>query len=105
MSGDTEPVIHTVGSFDKHDQTNLGDEILGSVDDVQPKVPDSKLDNTEARKERSSGDSVPRPGARHYSTSPHTSNEPGLVGNIQTVGSAEPACGHAAAAAGREEES
>lgn len=57
MSGDTEPVIHTVGSVDKHDQTKLGDEIPTSTDDVStddvlPNVSDSKLDHTERRREK-----------------------------------------------------
>lgn len=100
MSVDTEPVIHTVGSVDKHDQTKLGDEIPNSTDDVLPKVSDSKLDHTERRREK--GSDVTRPGAQDNSASPHPTSELGVVGQIQTVGSATPAGGGTTADSGIE---
>lgn len=93
MSGDTEPVIHTVGSVDGPDQKPLRDEISGSKGIIPPRAPATKMDKTEDRKEESRGDTSVGPGTRHDATSPLTSSEPGVVGEIRTVGSADPVDG------------
>lgn len=90
MSDDTQPVIHTVGSVDKHDQTNLGDDITQPVENIQPRVLDNKLEDTEKRKEVNLGDSVAGSGTQDKVASPHASREPGVVGEIRTVGSVDP---------------
>lgn len=81
------------GSVDKHDQTKLREESARSTDDTAPKVPDSKLENTEGSKQKGKGDTVTGPGTQRYPTNPHTSSEPGVVGKFQTIGSTEAAGG------------
>lgn len=83
MSDDTQPVIHTVGSVDKHDQTQ-------PAENIPPRVLDNKLEDTEKRKEVNLGDSAAGSGTRDKVASPHSSSEPGVVGEIRTVGSVDP---------------
>lgn len=97
MNGDTEPVIHTVGSVDSHDQTKLSDETPGPPANVPTRVPDSQLNNTEHRKEETRGNTGTAATAQHVASRPHTPSEPGVVGEIRTVGSADPDGGDAAA--------
>ncbi|KAI7786220.1 hypothetical protein LA080_004605 [Diaporthe eres] len=97
MSSDTEPIILTVGSVDGRDQTKLSDEIPGSAANVPPRVPDNKLNNIEHRKEETRSNTGTAAKAQHDAASPHASSEPGVVGEIRTVGSADPVGGDAAA--------
>lgn len=90
MSSESEPVIHTVGSVDKHDQRKLGDDITQPVENIPPTVLDNKLEDTEKRKEVNLGDSVAGSGTQDRVSSPHASSEPGVVGEIRTVGSVDP---------------
>lgn len=88
MSSDSDPVIHTVGSLDRPDPTEYSDEMTGSVDNVPPRAQDSKSDSTNDRNEVVHGDTVKGPVTQHDSVSSHTSSEPGVIGEIRTVGSA-----------------
>lgn len=97
MSGDTEPVIHTVGSVDGPDRKTLRDEISASKETIPPRAPATKLDETEDRKEEYHGDTVTGFGTRHDATGLLNSSEPGVVGEIRTVGSADPTDGDAGA--------
>lgn len=101
MSNDTEPVIHTIGSIDKHDTANLGEDIRGSKEDI-PSGVDSNLNNTEYRAEKGSGDFFMGPGTQGHSTAAHTLSEPGIVGKVPTVGTADPASRDATASGGIE---
>lgn len=87
MSGDTEPVIQTVGSVDRHDQAELSDKIRGSVDKVPLGVLHDKLHDAKSKREET----------RDGASSPLTSSEPGVVGEIRTVGTADRSDGGAAA--------
>lgn len=99
MSDDTEPVIHTIGSLDKHDRTNLGEDISGSKEDI-PSGVDSKLDNTGDRAERGSGDTFIGPGTQGDIAGAHTMSESRILGKVQTVGTADPAHRDATASSG-----
>lgn len=96
MSDDTEPVIHTIGSIDKHDTTKLGDDIPGSKEGISSGV-DSNLKIPEDRAVNSSGETVVGPGTQGDSAGAHTLSEPGVVGKVQTVGTADLAGGDARA--------
>lgn len=87
MSDDTEPVIHTIGSIDKHDTTKLDDDIPGSKEGISSGV-DSDFNNSEDRAVNPSGETVVGPGTQGDSAGPHTLSEPGVVGKVQTVGTA-----------------
>lgn len=104
MSNETEPVIHTVGSVDRPEKTNLHDEIPRSTANVPPTVPDSKLGDTEHRKKESRGNTITVEGVHIDATSPQNSGGPGVVGEIRTVGSADPAGGDAGASSVMHEE-
>lgn len=101
MSDDTEPVIHTIGSIDKHDTTNLGGDIPGSKEDI-PSGVDSNLNNTEYRAAKGSGDTFMGPGTQGHSTGAHIPSEPGIIGKVRTVGTADPAGRDATASSGVE---
>lgn len=90
MSNDTEPVIHTIGSIDKHDTKRLGDNIPGSKEDIPSEV-DNKLSNTEDRAGKDTGGTFMGSVAQGDSAGIHTQSEPGVVGKVQTVGTADPA--------------
>ncbi|KAG6357735.1 hypothetical protein INS49_013614 [Diaporthe citri] len=101
MSGDSYPVIHTVGSVDGPDQANLSGEKPGSTDSIPPRVPDSKMDKPGNRREEPLGNTAAGPEMQHGATSTPTSSEPGVIGEIRTVGSADPGGGDAGASSGR----
>lgn len=88
MSDDTEPVIHTIGSIDKHDTTKLGDDIPGSTEGISSGV-ESNFNSSEDRAVNSSGETVMGPGTQGDSAGAHTLSEPGVVGKVQTVGTAD----------------
>lgn len=90
MSGDTEPVIQTVGSVDRHDQAKLSQNVTGSADKTPLKVLDNKLDNVKSKKEESRNDAVTAPRTHNEAAGPSTTSEPGVVGEIPTVGAADP---------------
>lgn len=87
MSDDTEPVIHTIGSMDKHDTRKLGHDIPRSKEDV-PSGVDNKFHNSRDRAEKFSGDTVVGPETQGDSAGAHSLSEPGVVGKVQTVGTA-----------------
>lgn len=89
MSDATEPVIHTIGSIDKHD-TKLGDDSPGSKQDISSRV-DNRLNNSEDRAGKVTGEAVMGSGTPEDSADAHTLSEPGVVGKVQTVGTADPA--------------
>lgn len=106
MSGDSEQFIQTIGSVDKHDesiesverhdQAELSDKIKGSGDKVPLGVLHDKLDDVKSKEEEAQDNDVTAHGQPSH---PSTSSEPGVVGEIRTVGSAEPG----AASSGEEE--
>lgn len=87
MSGDTEPFIQTVGTVDHRDHTDLADEITRTVGNASPRVLDSESDKTKDGKLETHSDTVKGSGTQRDATSPPKSNEPGVVGQIRTVGS------------------
>lgn len=107
MSGDAEPVIQTVGSVgrhdeaavesvERHDQAELSDKIRGSVDKVPLGVLHDKLDDVKSKEDEAKGNNVT---THEQLSSPSTSSEPGMIGEIRTVGSTDPG----AAASGTED--
>lgn len=90
MSDATEPVIHTIGSIDKHDTAKFGDDIPGSKQDISSTV-DNKLNNSEDRAETVTGETAMGSGTQGDSAGAHTLSEPGVVGKVQTVGTADQA--------------
>jgi hypothetical protein len=105
MSGDTVPIIHTVGSVDRHDQAELSEKITPSVDKVPLAVLDDKLDNIKSKREQTCGDTVTAPVTHHKAAGPSPSSEPGVVGEVPRDGSADPSDGDAAASRGVETKS
>lgn len=96
MSGDSQPVIQTIGSAGRHDQAELSEKVTRSADKVPLRVLDNKLDNVKSREEETRTDAVTAPRTHNGASSPPTSSEPGVVGEIRTVGSTDPNDGNTA---------
>lgn len=102
MSGDSEPVIQTIGSVGRHDQAELSEKVTESADKVPLKVLDNKLDDIKSRNEENRNDTVKAPHTQNDDSSASASSEPGVVGAIRTVGSADPTDGNATDGRGEE---
>lgn len=94
MSGDSEPVIQTIGSVGRHDQAELSEKVTESADEVPLKVLDNKLDDVKSRNEENRNDTVTAPHTHNDNSIASASSEPGIVGAIRTVGTADPTNGN-----------